>query len=120
MMLMIASGAGRGLKQKKQHLMSFKKHGIKDSLQNHLPKCQGDGFLNVNIFFFFKTLHLDYSACESNTKNRDNGTTWHPLSWTSPCLFIYLRANMLKAPSDGSLRAPTWQRPSWMQPLFTG
>lgn len=53
MMLMIASGAGRGLKQKKQHLMSFKKHGIKDSLQNHLPKCQGDGFLNVNIFFFF-------------------------------------------------------------------
>lgn len=53
MMLMIVSGAGRGLKQKKQHLMSFKKHGLKDSLQNHLPKCQGDGFLNVNSFVFF-------------------------------------------------------------------
>lgn len=59
MMLMIVSGAGRGLKQKKQHLMSFKKHGIKDSLQNHLPKCQGDGFLNVNtsgLFFVFFVL----------------------------------------------------------------
>lgn len=45
-MLMIGNGGRKagweGLKQNKQHLTSFKKHGIKGGLQNHLPKCQGD------------------------------------------------------------------------------
>lgn len=59
------------MKLKKLYLTSFKKHSIKGGLQNHLPKCQGDGFLNINRVFFT----VDFNTCESNTagtKNRDH------------------------------------------------